>query len=124
MAERTTRYSELELLPEVSARNLPPNIRSALPILIVDWQSFLLFLALAAGSEPVRKITDADVGLVATPLVIGGVLYFSGSMNVTRDGTRVSRAMPGLPDLTDRELDALRHFIRRKVHIDAGAGPR
>lgn len=42
---------------------------------------------------------------------------------VVRDGARVSRAMPAFPDLTDGELNALRHFIRRKAHIDAGAGP-
>ena len=39
--------------------------------------------------------------------------------SIVRDGSRVSRAMPAFPDLTDRQLQALRHFIRRQAHATA-----
>ena len=35
---------------------------------------------------------------------------------VVRDGERMPRGMPGFPDITDKELDALRHYIRREAH--------
>ncbi len=35
---------------------------------------------------------------------------------VVRKGERVSRAMPAFPDLTDEQLEALRHYIRMKAH--------
>ena len=39
--------------------------------------------------------------------------------SVVRDGARVARAMPGFPDIKDRELEALRHYIRRAAHESA-----
>ena len=35
---------------------------------------------------------------------------------IVRDGDRVGRGMPGFPDLTDTELEALRHYIRDMAH--------
>ena len=35
---------------------------------------------------------------------------------IVRDGDRVGRGMPGFPDLTDAELEALRHYIRDMAH--------
>lgn len=38
---------------------------------------------------------------------------------IVRDGERLGRGMPGFPDLTDEELEALRHYIRRTAHAAA-----
>lgn len=35
--------------------------------------------------------------------------------NVVRDGAKVSMGMPSFPDLTDDQLDALMHYIRRQA---------
>ena len=35
---------------------------------------------------------------------------------VVRDGERVARGMPGYPDVTDAQLLAIRHFLRRQAH--------
>ena len=42
---------------------------------------------------------------------------------VVRDGSLESRGMPRFPELTDRELDALRHYIRDRARAAAGTGP-
>jgi len=42
---------------------------------------------------------------------------------VVRDGERLSRGMPGYPDMTDQELEAMRHYIRREAHAAAGVSP-
>lgn len=36
--------------------------------------------------------------------------------SVVRDGERLSRAMPAFPDITDAQLLAIRHYIRRQAH--------
>ena len=41
---------------------------------------------------------------------------------IVRGGDRVGRGMPGYPDLTDEELEALRHYVRQVAH-DAHGGP-
>ncbi len=42
--------------------------------------------------------------------------------SVVRDGERTPRGMPGFPDIKDSELEALRHYIRRRAH-SSGAAP-
>ena len=37
--------------------------------------------------------------------------------DVVRKGQRVSRGMPGYPDLTNKELLSLRHYIRQRAHL-------
>ena len=39
---------------------------------------------------------------------------------VVRDGRLESRGMPKFPELTDRELEALRHYIRHHARLSAG----
>ena len=84
-----------------------------------------------------------DRGLVSTPLVVDGVMYFIGGMNVVRavtatsgtllwefdpeiravagqmraGGTRAARGMPAYADITDQELTALQHFIRQQAEM-------
>ena len=41
--------------------------------------------------------------------------------SIVRDGTRLARGMPGFPDITDEEMQALRHFIRRQAHAVVGS---
>jgi quinohemoprotein ethanol dehydrogenase len=36
--------------------------------------------------------------------------------SVVRDGERVARGMPGFPGITDAQLTAIRHYIRREAH--------
>ncbi len=43
--------------------------------------------------------------------------------NVVRGGERLGRGMPGFPELSDKELEALRHYIRRTAHAAAEAAP-
>lgn len=35
---------------------------------------------------------------------------------IVRDGERLARGMPGYPDITDEELEALRHYVRKVAH--------
>ena len=35
---------------------------------------------------------------------------------IVREGIKTGRGMPGIPELSDAELEALRHFIRMKAH--------
>ena len=35
--------------------------------------------------------------------------------SVVRDGAFISRAMPAHPELTDQELEAIRHYIRQQA---------
>jgi len=47
--------------------------------------------------------------------------------SVVRDGERLARAMPGFPDITDAQLTAIRHYIRREAHaavVDADSTQR
>ena len=39
---------------------------------------------------------------------------------VVRDGARLDRGMPGYPEMTDAQLAAMRHYIRREAHAAAG----
>jgi quinohemoprotein ethanol dehydrogenase len=39
---------------------------------------------------------------------------------VVRDGRLESRGMPKFPELSDRELEALRHYIRYRASLAAG----
>jgi quinohemoprotein ethanol dehydrogenase len=36
--------------------------------------------------------------------------------SVVRDGQRTQMGMPAFPDLTEEQLEGLRHFIRRRAH--------
>lgn len=36
--------------------------------------------------------------------------------SVVRDGERVARGMPGYPEITDAQLTAIRHYVRREAH--------
>ena len=43
--------------------------------------------------------------------------------DVVRDGALVDRAMPAFAELTDEQLDAIRHYVRAVAHRDAGETP-
>jgi quinohemoprotein ethanol dehydrogenase len=46
--------------------------------------------------------------------------------SVVRDGERVARGMPGFPAITDAQLNAIRHYIRREARAassNTGAAP-
>ena len=61
--------------------------------------------AIASGQAP---------DLRASPAVLSATAFES----IVRNGSRVSRGMPGYSDLTDRQLTAIRHYIRQQA--DAG----
>ncbi|MDA1076180.1 MAG: PQQ-dependent dehydrogenase, methanol/ethanol family [Proteobacteria bacterium] len=37
-------------------------------------------------------------------------------VNIVRDGERVGRGMPGYPEITNHQIEALRHYIRQAAH--------
>ena len=61
--------------------------------------------ATAAGMAP-------DLRASAIPLSEMDAVFAA----IVRDGDRVGRGMPGYPELTDAELEALRHYIRDMAH--------
>jgi quinohemoprotein ethanol dehydrogenase len=62
--------------------------------------------AVAGGSAP-------DLRASSVPLSKAGFAA------VVRDGSLESRGMPKFPELTDRELEALRHYIRHHARLSA-----
>ena len=60
---------------------------------------------LAAGMAP---------DLRASAMLLSEMEPFLAS--IVRDGERLGRGMPGYPDITDEELEALRHYVRKVAH--------
>ncbi len=50
----------------------------------------------------------------------GSSLDAASFASVVRDGLLLHRAMPPFAEFSDRELDAVRHYIRYAAHRDAG----
>jgi quinohemoprotein ethanol dehydrogenase len=65
----------------------------------------------------------AKAGGMAPDLRASPVLLDLGALaQVVRDGARLTRAMPQFPDITDDELRALTHYIR-KIAAEAAPAP-
>jgi len=69
------------------------------------------------GADAESAGMSPDLRASAVPLSEMEALFSS----VVRDGERIGRGMPGFPDLTDKELTALRHYIRNKAHANLQA---
>jgi len=64
------------------------------------------------GIDGVAGGMAPDLRASAVMLVEMNALFTS----IVRNGERVSRGMPGFPELTDTELHAMRHYIRAQAH--------
>ncbi|MCY3840327.1 MAG: hypothetical protein OXH09_17045 [Gammaproteobacteria bacterium] len=52
----------------------------------------------------------------ASPIILSDVAFEA----VVRKGTLVERGMPAFPDLSNRHLEALQHYIRQRARISLG----
>lgn len=75
---------------------------------------FGTYCAICHGGRVVANAMAPDLRASAVPL---DSAVFA---EVVRAGARVNRGMPPFADLTDAELEALRHYIRAAAHRDAG----
>lgn len=68
----------------------------------------------------------AQAGAVA-PDLRESETFMSGNMDtlksVLRDGSLTERGMPIFPALTDEEIEAMQHYIRKRAHEDAAKEP-
>lgn len=58
----------------------------------------------------------ASPDLRASPIILSDVAFEA----VLRKGTLVERGMPAFPDLSNRHLEALQHYIRQRARISLG----
>ncbi|MGE0553638.1 MAG: PQQ-dependent dehydrogenase, methanol/ethanol family [Gemmatimonadales bacterium] len=76
---------------------------------------FGTYCGICHGGGAVANAMAPDLRASAVPLDAAGFA------RVVREGALANRAMPPFADLTDEQLEALRHYIRAVAHHDAGA---
>ncbi len=72
------------------------------------------YCSICHGGGAVANAMATDLRASSVPLSRGAFA------RVVRDGALADRAMPPFATLDDEELDALRHYLRAKAHVDAG----
>ena len=66
------------------------------------------------GGQAIANAMSPDLRASGVPLDPGAFA------SIVRDGLKVNRGMPAFNDLSDEELESLRHYIRAIAHYHAG----
>ena len=74
------------------------------------------YCGICHGGGAVANAMAPDLRASALPLDSAGFAA------VVRDGSRLSRGMPPFAAMSDQDLTAIRHYLRRVAHRDAGGG--
>ncbi|MGI9221886.1 MAG: PQQ-dependent dehydrogenase, methanol/ethanol family [Woeseiaceae bacterium] len=72
------------------------------------------FCAICHGGQAIANAMSPDLRASGVPLDPGAFA------SIVREGLKVNRGMPAFNDLSDEELESLRHYIRAIAHYHAG----